>query len=166
MIPGQMGSKGCEKLEPVLEDYLHGELPRADAERLAVHLEACGDCREALEDLRVSVRLVSGAFEQSADPGLGFARLVMARINTAEQWLQGQRAFWRPFEAVAWRLAFSAAVALVFLFAYGMRTSTETATTPVTSISSQQDVFTVPVSATPSTSDEVLMAIAEKHHDR
>jgi anti-sigma factor RsiW len=167
MIPGQKGSKDCEKLEPLLSDYLHGELPRATAEQLAVHLEACGDCREALDDLRISAKLVSGAFEQSADPGLGFARLVMARINTAEQWLQGQRAFWRPFEAIAWRLAFSAALALVFLFAYGMRTNTETAATPVTSISSQQqDVFTVPVSATPSSNDEVLMAIAEKHHDR
>lgn len=166
MTPGQ-SSQECQKLEPLLDDYLHGELPRATAEQLAAHLVACDDCREALDDLRISAKLVSGAFEQCADPGSGFARLVMARINTAENWLQGQRAFWRPFEAVAWRLAFSAALALAFLFAYGFRNGpvvNQTATPPI--LSSQSEAFVRPASFSPAPSNgnEVLMAIAERHH--
>ncbi len=163
MTPGHKAQK-CSKVEPFLDDYLRGELPRAAAERLAAHLEMCGGCREALDDLRISAKLVGATFEETADPGPGFAHLVMARVNTAERWLQGQRAFWRPFEALALRLAFSAALVLAFLFAYGVRS--ETAVPPAASISSQQDVFTVPVSVTPTGSDEVLMAIAEKHYDR
>ena len=165
MIPGHK-NEDCSKLEPLLDDYLHGELPRATADRLAAHLDTCGNCRTALDDLSVSAKLVGAAFERAEDPGPGFVRLVMARINVAEQWLQEQRSFWRPFEALAWRLAFSAALALVFLFAYGVRISSEVSETPATAASVQQrDIFTVPTSAVPSNSDEVLMAIAEKRHD-
>lgn len=167
MTPGQNISQECQKLEPLLDDYLHGELPRATAEQLAAHLAACGDCRGALDDLRVSTKLVGSAFEQSSDPGPGFARMVMARIHTAEHWLQGQRSFWRPFEVIAWRLAFSAALALAFLFAYGIRTSSQAVLAPTATLSpAQHDVFAVPVSAVPSNNDEVLMAIAEHHHER
>lgn len=167
MTPGQNVSQECQKLEPLLDDYLRGELPRPTAERLAAHLAACGDCRDALDDLRVSARLLTGVFEQSADPGPGFARVVMARINTAENWLQGQRAFWRPFEAVAWRLAFSAALALAFLFAYGFRNASvanQTAAPPI--LASQSEAFVRPASfsPTPSNGNEVLMAIAERRH--
>jgi anti-sigma factor RsiW len=166
MTPGHKSGKECGKLEPLFDDYLHGELPRATAEQLAAHLETCDSCREALEDLTISAKLIGGTFEPAEDPGLGFTRAVMACISSAEQWLREQRTFWRPFEALALRLAFSAALVLAFLFAYGIRMSSETPAAPVTSISSQQqDIFTVPVVAAPSSSDEVLMAIAEKHHD-
>lgn len=166
MIPGQSNRQECQKLEPFLDDYLRGELPRATAEPLAAHLAACGDCREALEDLRISARLLGGAFEQGTDPGPGFARLVMARINTAENWLQGQRAFWRPFEAVAWRLAFSAALALAFLFAYGLRGGAPSPATSSPVLVPQADAFvqSTSFSPAPSNSDEVLMAIAERRH--
>lgn len=164
MTPGLKANKDCKKLEPFFEDYLQGELPRASADRLASHIETCCDCRSALDDLRVSAKLMTGTFAESSDPGPGFARLVMARISTAEQWLQEQGSFWRPFEALALRLTFSAALLLAFLFAYGIRVNSQPS---VTSMAAQQpDIFTVPVSAVPSNSDEVLMAIAEKHHER
>ncbi len=166
MTPGHKAQK-CSKVEPFLDDYLRGELPRAAAERLAAHLEMCGGCREALDDLRISAKLVGATFEETADPGPGFAHLVMARVNTAERWLQGQRAFWRPFEAVAWRLAFTAALALAFLFAYGFRNApvaNQTATPPI--LASQSEAFVRPASFSPAPSNgnEVLMAIAERHH--
>ena len=164
MTLGPKAYKDCRKLEPFLDEYLQGELPRAAADRLASHLETCGNCRQALDDLSISAKLMGGAFEEACDPGPGFARLVMARINTAEQWLQQQTSFWRPFEALALRLTFSAALLLAFLFAYGIRLSSQPS---VTSMAAQQpDIFTVPVSTAPSNSDEVLMAIAEKHHER
>ena len=155
----------CEKFEALIEDYLSGELPRAEAERLTAHLDACGNCRAALDDARISARLVS-AFEPVPDPGPGFARMVMARINVAERWIKEQRSFWRPFEALAWRLAFSAMLALAFLFAYGIRANHQTSVVTATTISAQQpDIFTVPVSTAPSNSDEVLVAIAEHHRE-
>lgn len=155
----------CEKFEPLLEDYLSGELPRSEAERLTAHLDACGNCRTALDDARISVRLIS-AFEPVADPGPGFARVVMARINVAERWIKEQRSFWRPFEALAWRLAFTAVLALAFLFAYGIRVGDQTSAPAATAISAQQqDIFTFPVSTAPSNSDEVLVAIAEHHRE-
>lgn len=161
----EQNNRHCEKFEPLLEDYLNGELPRAETERLTLHLDACGNCRAALDDARISVRLVS-AFEPAADPGPGFARVVMARINVAERWIKEQRSFWRPFEALAWRLAFSAMLALAFLFAYGIRVSHQTSVTTATTISAQQpDIFTFPVSTAPATNDDVLLAIATHHRE-
>ena len=155
----------CEKFEPLLEDYLSGELPRSEAERLTAHLDACGNCRAALDDARISARLVS-AFEPVADPGPGFARVVMARINVAERWIKEQRSFWRPFEVLAWRLAFTATLALAFLFAYGLRINHQASATASASVSAQQpDIFTFPVSTAPATSDDVLLAIAEHHRE-
>ena len=165
MIPGHKAQK-CSKVEPFLDDYSRGELPRATAERLAAHLETCGSCREALDDLRISAKLVGAAFEQVENPGRGFTRLVMAHIRATEQWLQDQGTFWRPFEALAVRMAFSAALAVAVLFAYGVRTNSEAATTSVISVSSQQpDILAVPVSAVPSNGDDVLMTTTEKPHE-
>jgi hypothetical protein len=169
MIPGNKADKDCSELAPLLDDYLRGALPRAAADRLTAHVEACGTCRESLDDARISAKLVGAAFEEAEEPGPGFARLVMARINTAEQWLHEQRTFWRPFEALALRLAFTAALALAFLFAYGIRLSSETPAPPITSISAQQpDIFTMPASSIPSVNnnDEILMAVAEHRHER
>jgi anti-sigma factor RsiW len=167
MIP-EHKTQTCSKVQPFLDDYLRGELPRATAERLAAHLEMCGGCREALDDLRISAKLVGETFEETADPGPGFAHLVMARIDAAERWMQAQRSFWRPFEAVAWRLAFSAALALAFLFAYGLRASAPPASAPSPVLVPQADAFvqSTSFSPAPSNSDEVLMAIAERHHEQ
>jgi anti-sigma factor RsiW len=168
MIPGHK-NEDCSKLEPLLDDYLHGELPRARADRLAAHLDTCGNCREALDDLSISAKLVGAAFEQTEDPGPGFVRLVMARINVAEQWLQEQRSFWRPIEALSLRLVFSGALVLAFLFAFELRTpSVVTPATPSAVLVPQADAFAQPASFSPSTSnnDEVLMAIAERHHEQ
>ena len=157
---------GCEKFEAWLEDYSSGELPRRDAKRLTVHLESCHECREALEDARLSARLVA-VFSEAADPGPGFTQRVMAQIHVAERWVREQRSFWRPIEAWSWRLALSASLALALLFSYGLRSNTPVAAPePSGVLVPQTDAFAVPISAPPSTGDEVLMAIAEKHHER
>ena len=168
MTPEEKG-QNCNHFEPLLEDYVHGELPREFAQRLAAHLEACSDCRDALDDLRISAKLVNAAFEQTSDPGPSFARMVMARINTTQHWFQEQRSFWRPFEVIAWRLAFSAALALAFLFAYGFRNGPiVTWEEPPAVLVPQTDAFAQPVPFSPSTSNssEVLMAIAERRHEQ
>lgn len=168
MTPEHSG-KNCYQFEPFLDDYLRGELARDAAQRLAAHLESCSECREALDDLRISAKLVNAAFEQASDPGPGFVRKVMAQIDRAEGWVQGQRAFWRPFEAVAWRMAFSAALALAFLFAYGFRNGPiVTSEEPPAVLVPQTDAFAQPLPFSPSisNSNEVLMAIAERRHEQ
>ncbi|HEV2314587.1 MAG TPA: zf-HC2 domain-containing protein [Candidatus Acidoferrales bacterium] len=157
---------GCEKFEAWLEDYSSGELPRRDAKRLTAHLESCHECREALEDARLSGRLVA-VFSEAVDLGPGFTQRVMAQIHVAERWVREQRSFWRPIEAWSWRLALSASLALALLFTYGLRSNTPVAAPePSGVLVPQTDAFAVPISAPPSTGDEVLMAIAEKHHER
>ena len=157
---------GCEKFEAALEDYASGELPRRDARRLTPHLETCHECREALEDARLAGRLVT-VFDGAAEPGPAFTQRVMAQIHVAERWVREQRSFWRPIEAWSWRLALSASLALALLFSYGLRSSAPAAVPePSGVLVPQTDAFAVPISAPPSTGDEVLMAIAEKHHER
>jgi anti-sigma factor RsiW len=164
----EQNMNGCEKFEAHLEDYLSGDLPRQDAGRLASHLNACSDCRQALEEARLASRLVS-LFDRAEEPGPGFTRLVMARVNAAETWLQQQRNFWRPLEALAWRLAFSAALVLVFLFAYSLRSASEPQQAEAPAIfGAQSDSFARPAafSPSPANSNEVLMAIAERQHEQ
>lgn len=170
MNTGQNAGKDCKKFEPFLDDYLRGRSPRSSAELVASHLESCANCRDAMDDLRISARLVSGAFEPAADPGPAFARIVMARINAAEDWIQEQASFWRPIEALSLRLVFSAALALIFLFAYSLRaTNTPVAPQPEPSaiFAPQTQAFQMAsFSPSPSNNDEVLMAIAERHHEQ
>jgi anti-sigma factor RsiW len=156
----------CNQCEALLEDYFAGELLRPAAEQLTAHLGSCAVCREALEEARLSSRLINKIFAAAEEPGPAFTHMVMAKINAAEAWLREQRNFWRPFEAIAWRLAFSAALALVFLFTYGLRLAPNgaPAVTP-TAFAQPTDSFTAPV-AVPSSDGDVLLAIAERHHDR
>ncbi len=168
MNPGKKAGKDCKKFVPLLEDYLRGRVPPSVAESVDSHIESCANCREALDDLRVSARLVRGAFEPAADPGSGFARMVMARINTAEEWIQEQVSFWRPIEALSLRIVFSAALVLIFLFAYGLRVRNAPVATqsePSAIFAPQTQAFqTTSFSPSPSNNDEVLMAIAERRH--
>lgn len=166
----QKSGRDCKEFELLLEDYLRGKSPRSSADRVAAHLESCLGCRAALDDLRISARLVSGAFEPAADPGPSFAHMVMARINVAEKWVQEQASFWRPIEALSLRLVFTAALALIFLFAYSLRVrNTPVASQPEPSaiFSQQTETFQqASFSPSPSNNDEVLMAIAERRHEQ
>lgn len=159
---------GCKTSEALLEDYISGELTRAEAEQLAAHAEACAECREALQEARMSARLVRGAIEPAEEPGPAFTHLVMAKINAAEAWMREQRDFWRPFERLAWRLAFTAALALVFLFAYGLelnKAGTASAAPTPTAFAQPAETFTTPP-AVPSSADDVLVAMVEKGHEQ
>jgi anti-sigma factor RsiW len=168
-MKGEETLGGCKTSEALLENYLSGELPRAEAEQLAAHAQSCAACREALEEARLSARLVRGAFEPAEEPGPAFTHLVMAKINAAETWMREQSNFWRPFERLAWRLAFTAALALMFLFAYGFEANnagTGAAPMPTPTAFAQPSVtFTAPAAA-PSSADDVLVAIVEKQNEQ
>ncbi len=163
--------RDCKKFEPLLDEYLRGRVPSSVAESVDSHVESCANCREVLSDLHISARLVSGAFEPAADPGSGFARMVMARINTAEDWIQQQVSFWRPIEALSLRIVFSAALVLIFLFAYGLQVrnapvAPQSSEAPSIFVSQSEAFQTASFSPSPSNDNEVLMAIAERHHEQ
>ncbi len=170
MNPGKKTGRDCKKFEPLLDDYLRGRVPPSVAESVDSHVESCANCREALSDLHISTRLVNGAFEPVPDPGPGFARLVMARINTAEEWIQEQISFWRPIEALSLRIVFSAALVLIFLFAYSLQVRNAPValqSEPSAIFSQQTETFqTASFSPSPSNNDDVLVAIAERHHEQ
>jgi predicted anti-sigma-YlaC factor YlaD len=160
-------SKKCKKYEMLLEDYLSGTLQRGKAARVAAHLGSCAGCREALAEARVSVSLVSVMGQEVEDPGPNFTHRVMARINVAEEWVREQSNFWKPLEVLSWRLAFTAALALVFLFAYDVRLSApETPPSLPTAFAQHTDIALPRATAPPSTGDDVLLAIAERTHGR
>ena len=112
------GSTACPAYEVVLEDYLNGELSVAEALSAEEHWKTCAACRTALEQAAASMRLLRAA-EKSAVPGPGFARVVMARVRTAEQERAAARTiFWQPFVSWGWKFAATAALALMGMLTY------------------------------------------------
>jgi predicted anti-sigma-YlaC factor YlaD len=108
----------CTQYEAALEDQLQGTLRGPEAAMLAEHLATCAGCRTALEDAAGSSRLLAIA-EPAPDPGVGFSRMVMARIRQ-ELLTSESKSIWRPLVAVAWRFAATAAFALVLLVSFDL----------------------------------------------
>jgi anti-sigma-K factor RskA len=159
------GNAACEQYEALLEDYLNGELSGADAKTAAEHWRACAGCQAALQNAAAGLRLLRAA-EPSADPGPGFARMVMARIRATEsERAYGRANFWQPFVSFGWRFAATATLALVALVSYNAgwvrRLQPNVATTrPTDSI----DIFAPEPARAPANGDEVLMMVADNSH--
>lgn len=160
----EAGHAECERHEPLLEDFLSGELSAADAQPSIEHLEKCSNCRGALDQAVMGARLLRAA-EASADPGPGFARMVMARIRTSESEKAAVRAnFWQPFVSLGWRFAATATLAVVGLVSYnvgwGHRVQPNVAVERPTQ---GTDIFSEPARV-PANGDEVLMMVADNGH--
>jgi len=112
-------SSACERYEASLEDHLNGELGGAEAALLTEHLKSCAGCSSALAEAESSARLLRVG-EPTADPGAGFARIVMARIRN-EMENRESKSIWRPFVSLAWKLSATAALALVMLVTFDAR---------------------------------------------
>lgn len=61
-----MTSTSCHPIAELLVQYADGELPAADARRVADHLTGCADCRAELRLLRRSLGLARDVWQQSA----------------------------------------------------------------------------------------------------
>jgi anti-sigma factor RsiW len=156
------GYGACPEHEALWEDYIGGDLSSADAGRAEEHLGGCAACREALEMAAASRRLLR-TVEPAEDPGPGFARLVMARIHTAQQERSSERAgFWQPFVWLGWRFAVTATLALGLLVTYDARQpqpDVASARPIVRDLFSPDPARTLPVSG-----DETLMMVADTSH--
>ena len=74
--------EACSHVEPELVAYLGGELPEADAERIARHVEECPECAAALEEFRRTYALVRTIpmIEPSAAFRAGLERRISEKV--------------------------------------------------------------------------------------
>jgi len=151
--------------EPLLEDYLSGQLGGTDVTSVLEHLHGCGSCSAALEHAAGSVGVLHAA-EPSADPGPGFARIVMARIRAAENERVALRASpWQPFVAFGWRFAATATLALVAWLSYNAGWG-HRAQPNVVALRPTIDIFAPDPAKVPATGDEVLIMVADNGHEK
>jgi len=161
----EFGNGACAGYEAHLEDFLDGALSGAEASKVSEHLKTCVGCRTALYEVRESARLLRAA-EPAADPGLGFARVVMARVRATESEQSRQRArFWQPFVSVGWRFAATATLAIGALLTYGAgRARLLQPSGAFGRPTVVRDVFSAEVTTAQVNTDELLMPRAEMNH--
>ena len=116
-----MGTERCDT--SLLLRHLDGELSTRERRRLEAHLEACPDCRQALDGLRLVSGLLREKLEQPAQAAdfSGFEDRVLAAVASSARpplgerlrvaWGEWQRA-WRPVWVTA---AVTAGVLLLVL---------------------------------------------------
>jgi Putative zinc-finger len=161
----ELRNSACSDYETLLEDSISGELGGADAARLSQHLKGCAGCREALEFVSLSPRLLHLG-ERTADVGPGFARDVMARMRVDKD-VRAEKGFWQPLVSLSWRFAATATLALAVLVAYDS-TSHNQPDPAVASMSASQsqDIFSPDPTRMPASRDEVMMMVAENKHGK
>jgi Putative zinc-finger len=160
-------SGACCQYEAKLEDSLNRQLSGPDARQVTEHLGSCAACRRALEDAVASVRLL-GLAEAAADPGPGFARIVMARIRSEREASVEAKGLWQPFVSLAWRLAATATLALAMMMTYDYAWHARTPEPNMASVraSETRDLFTTDADRVPVNRDDVLLMVAEANHGK
>lgn len=108
----------CPEFEARLEDLLGGQLEGAEKALTSQHLLECAACRGAFDSVSRMSDFLKYSLAEDVIANTGFAHRTMAAIRVEEDKLAEENTFWRPMQIMAWRLALSAALALVLLFAY------------------------------------------------
>lgn len=60
----------CQELVEVITDYIEGTLPPDDVRRLEAHLAVCDVCREYVEQMRRTMRMVGRLAAGEVDPAI------------------------------------------------------------------------------------------------
>ena len=63
----------CRELVELVTDYLEGSLSRRDRARFEVHIAACGNCTQYVEQFRETIRLTGTLRESDVSPEAGAA---------------------------------------------------------------------------------------------
>lgn len=58
----------CKELVELVTDYLEGRLPAAERARFEAHLSTCHSCRNYLEQMRQTLRLLGELTEDALEP--------------------------------------------------------------------------------------------------
>ena len=114
-------NKTCAGYEPLLQDYLDGEVRGANLEIVEVHLRECRACAHAVAVARQGSALLSLASVAVEDPGPFFTHRVMAAVRAMSS--DSELSFWRPLGFLAMRAAWTASIALAVVVAYGAVTT-------------------------------------------
>ena len=89
----------CRQTADLLVDYADGELSEVTAGVVEEHLANCGDCRDQLQRLKLSLEVARGLWRQSADRAevagrrdrrVGLAACAAALLLAAGLWLFSQ----------------------------------------------------------------------------
>ncbi|MBZ5528894.1 MAG: hypothetical protein LAN71_13460 [Acidobacteriia bacterium] len=87
-------------------------LAAADGE-LRQHLETCADCLDGMEQSLAARRMLRQNAAAAADPGAAFTRRIMLAVNAAAEQSAAVANPWMALPAVASRMAWVCAVALL-----------------------------------------------------
>jgi len=154
----------CSAFRALMEDSIReGTAFIEPGSRFSLHLDACAECREALDTALLSSRLMNVARITVPEPSEVFVTRMMALVREADERESSVNPIWRPLELLASRFAVAASVLLLALsvylaaFAPGHR--------PLFGNSQPEMGAAVgtlePPAAPPSNPDDVLMSIAE-----
>ena len=113
--------------ETDLVPYLRGELPPAERERVARHLDECPDCRQDTDQLRELLGELSRSIAEP--PAVNWARY-RAELRAKLEARRGRRAWW--WQPVPMAMATSLAGVLLFIAVWGVGRQVPTAGDPVT----------------------------------
>ena len=108
----------CRTFEENLPAYLEGAIPADERQEIEKHLESCGHCRAALQDLKKTGEILAGLEEKEPPPW--FSQQVMTRVREearAERGLLGKLFFPLPIKVPIGAMA-SLLVAVLAWYVY------------------------------------------------
>ncbi len=159
----------CRKLQDLLEDSaaarpeavrLH-QLSEAWPAAQRAHLAACGNCREAAQDLLATRVIFRGVASSAGQAGPWFATRVMGAIRSQERELALPASLWVSVPRYASRLAWISAIVLVAGSTWLYERPVAVPNKQPAAASSQEYLFEAP--AQPMNQDDVLISMAEKN---
>ena len=158
---------GCRGFQSQLEDVASAapdakqlsELLAAAPAALQTHVATCDGCRVSAENILAARALLATLPSHAALAGPWFAPRVMAAIAARKAELSRAADTWTFLPRLAARLTWASAVALLLASTWLYQKPVSTPSKPVAT-----DITGEPVvdSATPASSDDVLISLAEK----
>jgi hypothetical protein len=138
--------------------HYYGEVDRADAARVASHLESCADCQASREQLARVMAMVDTAAPVEAPPG--FERIAWARL---EPKLDANRGGWRAFFGFPqWAMAGGVAALVLAAFVAGRFTvGTPVSVTPGVALVAEVEPSSVLHAAVGDHLDRTAMMLVE-----
>ena len=91
----------CHEIEPLLTDYLHGELPEQQATAIATHLTGCMECRRNLTALRSAYAALHGLARDASLDSAALVELARTRLAARRPAPGLPRWIWQPALALA-----------------------------------------------------------------
>lgn len=156
--------EGCRRLRDVLEEVAATPLKSTSVEALMNdlsaeergHVEACSDCREAVQELAATKELFRGVTSYTEEERPWFAARVMAAISAREREIAAKLSTWSEFSRFAPRFAW---VAAILLLAGTTWFYEKVVRTPVHQFNGtpQESIFEAPQ---PTSQDDVLVSMA------